>query len=173
MNPRTSFLRSLRYYIVAMLVVSPIAFSFAQQRDALPLEGNGSYRGHTGMMADCDEDCMGEGMGGTHMMSGYGCGAEHVGWDPGLKLSHDQQIRMNAIVEKSRKALWQLMGKILDEQSTLRSLYASSTHDQTAIDTSYAAMRDLRKQMRGISLDEHKRINELLTREQRERLRDY
>lgn len=135
------------------------------------------------MMGGCDGDCMGAammgsgmggaGMGGAGMMDGYGCGVGHVGWDPGLKLSHDQQTRMNAIVGQSRKARWLLMGKMLDEQSTLRGLYASPKRDQAAIDASYATMRDLRKQMYAISADEHKRIDALLTREQRERLREY
>ncbi|WP_321939686.1 Spy/CpxP family protein refolding chaperone [Paraburkholderia sp. J8-2] len=186
MNPRIFTLRALRHCVVAMLVASPIAASFAQQGGNLPARGNGPYGGGPGMMEGCGGDCMGagmmgSGMGGPGMMGGYGygygygygCGVDHIGWDPGLKLSHDQQSRMNAIVDQSRKARWLLMGKMLDEQSTLRDLYAAPKRDQAAIDASYAAMRDLRKQMYGISVDEHKRIDALLTREQRERLREY
>ncbi|WP_028232971.1 Spy/CpxP family protein refolding chaperone [Paraburkholderia mimosarum] len=180
MNPRIFSLRALRHCVVAVLVASPIAVSFAQQGGNVPARGNGPYGGGPGMMGGCDGDCMGagmmgSGMGGPGMMGsyGYGCGVDRVGWDPKLKLSHDQQTRMNAIVDQSRKARWLLMGKMLDEQSTLRDLYAAPKRDQAAIDASYATMRDLRKQMYGIAADEHKRIDALLTREQRERLRDY
>ncbi|WP_343673645.1 Spy/CpxP family protein refolding chaperone [Paraburkholderia heleia] len=183
MNPRFFSSRALRHCVVAVLVALPCAFSLAQPADSPPAGGNGPYGGGPGMMGGCDGDCMGAammgsgmggaGMGGAGMMDGYGCGVGHVGWDPGLKLSHDQQTRMNAIVGQSRKARWLLMGKMLDEQSTLRGLYASPKRDQAAIDASYATMRDLRKQMYAISADEHKRIDALLTREQRERLREY
>ncbi|SDE44243.1 Spy/CpxP family protein refolding chaperone [Paraburkholderia lycopersici] len=180
MNLRISTLRVLRLCVVAVLVTSPFAVSLAQQGGNLPANGNGPYGGDPGMMGGCDGDCMGagmmdSGMGGPGMMggNGYGCGVDHAGWDPGLKLSHDQQTRMNAIVDQSRKDRWLLMGKMLDEQSTLRDLYASPKRDQAAIDASYATMRDLRKQMYGIAADEHKRIDALLTREQRERLREY
>jgi Spy/CpxP family protein refolding chaperone len=157
-----------------VLVASPLAVSVAQER-ANPPGGGGAPYGGSGMMRGCDGDCMGAGMGGPGMMGGYGdgCGLDHAGWDPGLKLSHDQQTRINAIVDQSHKARWLLMGKMLDEQATLRDLYASPKRDQAAIDASYATMRDLHRQMYDASTDEHKRIDALLTREQRERLRNY
>ncbi|CAM2161764.1 hypothetical protein PSAC2689_100149 [Paraburkholderia sacchari] len=64
---------------------------------------------------------------------GYDCGVDHVGWDPGLKLSHDQQTRMNAIVDQSRKAHWLPMGKMLDEQSALRDLYTATRQPSTPV----------------------------------------
>ncbi|MFX1767874.1 hypothetical protein PWP93_35955 [Paraburkholderia sp. A1RI-2L] len=125
---------------MAVLVASPIAVSFAQQGSNVPARGNGPYGGGPGMMGGCDGDCMsagmkGSGMRGPGMMGGYDhdCGVDHVGWDPGLKLSHDQQTRMNAIVDQSRKARWLLMGKMLDEQSALRDFYTATRQPSTPV----------------------------------------
>lgn len=111
-------------------------------------------------------------MMGGGMMGGYGCGPGNGSVMGGLDLTRDQRSRINAIVDQTRKSHWTLMGKMLDQQASLRDLYNAPTRDQAAIDKGYKTLRDLRQQMYTTSVDARKRIEAVLTPGQRDKLRE-
>lgn len=163
---------------VALLMSMSVSLSFADGGNKPDARNNAAYAYGPGMMGEFDGDDMGPGMmgfgmPGRGMMGGYyGCGPGNGGWTGDLNLTRAQRSRINAIVDQTRKAHWVLMGKMLDQQATLRDLYAAPAQNQQAIDAGYQTMRDLRRQMYSTSADAQKRIETVLTPEQRGKLRD-
>ena len=134
-----------------------------------------------GMMGDYGGYGMGPGMMwgygmGPGMMGGPGHGMmSPFGWDrgPDLKLSREQHAKINSIMDEMRKQNWALMGAMMDQHAHLRDLYASSNPDKSAIDNTYEAIGKLREQMYNSSVDAHKRMENVLTKEQQQALHSY
>ena len=137
---------------------------------------------------------MGEGYGyGPGMMGGYGMGPGtmggygHGGWmghgmmmgEYGmgplsqLNLSKEQQEKIGKIQNDARKKNWDTMGKMMDEQYKLRELYYADKRDSKAITNQYNKISDLQRQMMESSLDTQNKIEALLTKEQKEKIRGY
>ncbi len=133
-----------------------------------------------GMMGGGCHDMMGRGMMGPEMMGGGmmgpGMAGPSIGGGAGplsaLDLSEDQQKRINAIHDEVRKKHWSLMGEILDERAKLRDLYNADKRDPTAIGAEYQRIFDLRRQMIEAGISAHNRVEEVLTAEQRQKVRD-
>ena len=98
-------------------------------------------------------------------MMGYGWGA---GYLDSLGLSEDQQKKIASIQED----LWNKRFALMQSMHTLgwKSFGPGATSDVDA-SKAYEAMAALRKQMFDTSLEARKRIDEVLTKEQREELR--
>lgn len=116
-----------------------------------------------GMMG---QGMMGYGMMGPGMMRGYG-----PMWLPDLK--EDQQKKISTIYEELHKKRWDLMAKMQGEYATLQGLYAADKRDPAAIGNQYKKISDLRRQMVEQSVEAHNRMEAVLTKEQKERLRSY
>ncbi|WP_245004733.1 Spy/CpxP family protein refolding chaperone [Paraburkholderia sacchari] len=177
-----SLSRTIGKASIALLVGLGVSMmSFADERNAPNNVNNASSYG-PGMMGEFDGSYMGpgmmgfgmpgRGMMGGGMMGGYGCGPGNGSVMGGLDLTRDQRSRINAIVDQTRKSHWTLMGKMLDQQASLRDLYNAPTRDQAAIDKGYKTLRDLRQQMYTTSVDARKRIEAVLTPGQRDKLRE-
>ncbi|WP_237179769.1 Spy/CpxP family protein refolding chaperone [Paraburkholderia sacchari] len=177
---KLSLSRTIGKASIALLVGLGVSMmSFADDRNA---PNNANNASGPGMMGDFDGNYMGpgmmgfgtpgRGMMGGGMMGGYGCGPGNGSVMGGLDLTRDQRSRINAIVDQTRKAHWALMGKMLDQQASLRDLYNAPTRDQNAIDKGYKSLRDLRQQMYTTSVDARKRIEAVLTPGQRDKLRE-
>lgn len=122
-----------------------------------------------GMMGQgMGQDMMGHGYGmrGPGMMRGYG-----PMWLPDLK--EDQQKKISAIYEELHKKRWDLMTKMQGEYATLRGLYAADPRDPAATGNQYRKISDLRRQMVELSVDAGNRMEAVLTKEQKERLRSH
>jgi len=100
---------------------------------------------------------------GPGMMGGYGPG----GYNP-LKLSDEQRGKIADIQEDVRRKQWALMSSMHELQFRGRGAEAPSDAEARKL---YQASADLHKQMFENSLDARKRINAVLTKEQREQLR--
>jgi Spy/CpxP family protein refolding chaperone len=120
---------------------------------------------------------MGPGMmgGGYGGMGGYGMGPGMMGgWAPGyLDLTEEQQAKVAKIQDETRKKHWELAGKINDEQARLRELYAAPKTDEAAISKTYKNIGQLQQQMYESSVDAQKRMDAILTPDQREKMRHY
>jgi len=134
----------------------------------------GGYGMGPGMMG-------GDGMG-PGMMGGYSPGPGHgmgmgMGPDwariPGINLSDEQRTKINSIADETRKAHWNTMGAIMDQQSKLRDLYGSPKQDSAAIDDVYKTIGKLRAQMYDSTVEAHKRMEAVLSKEQQETLHKY
>jgi len=118
---------------------------------------------------------MGPGMMGPGMMGGYGMGRGMMGgygWAGygGLNLNDEQRAKIAAIQEESSGKQRELVGKMHEQRHELHQFDSPGKVDDDAARKAYQAMSDARKAMFEISLDVRKRIDAVLTKEQREQL---
>lgn len=130
---------------------------------------------HRGMGPGMMEGC-GPGYGmGPGMMGGYspGHGMEHgYGAFRGLNLSDDQKSRIAKIRKAARTKHLTLMNEMMDAQDKLQELYDAEKQDSAAINKQYKVIEDLRRQMVDSSVETHNQISDILTKEQRDKLRE-
>lgn len=114
------------------------------------------------------------GMGAMMGMMGIG-GHGMMGMGPYymLDLTEAQRAKIGQLQDEMRKKNWEVVGRMLDEQSRLRDLYAADKRDPAAIGKQSMKIADLRRQLIEASVDAHNRIEALLTKEQKERLRRF
>jgi Spy/CpxP family protein refolding chaperone len=115
----------------------------------------------------------GYGMGPGMMGGGYGMGPAMMGgWGMGyLDLTGDQQSKIEKLGDEFRHKQWDLVGKMMDEQAKLRDLYGATTFDRNAIAAAYKRIGELRQQAIEARLDMLGKVEGMLTKEQRDRLR--
>ncbi len=106
---------------------------------------------------------MGPGMMGPGMMGGYGAYA-------GLNLSDEQRAKIAEIQQDVSRKQWELMGKMREQGFQMHRFDAPGTADDSAARKAYQVMADARKAMFENSLDARKRIDAVLTKDQREQL---
>ena len=110
---------------------------------------------------------MGPMMGyGGHDMMGMGGHAFRM-----LDLNDQQRSKLAQIHDELRKKNWETMGKLLDEQAMLRDLFHAEKRDPAAIGRQSMKIAELRRQLLESSVDAHNRIEAILSKEQKERLR--
>jgi Spy/CpxP family protein refolding chaperone len=120
----------------------------------------------------------GYGMGGGMMGSyggGYrmGQGGMRGGPDGGLarlNLSPDQSKKIANIQATSSRAMWQLMGAMHEQGYQMQGMYGPGSLDEPAARKSFQAMTESRQAMFDLQLDTRKKIDNVLTKEQREQL---
>ena len=112
---------------------------------------------------------------GPGMMGGYGMGHGMRGayWGSGLDLTDEQQAKVNAIQDETRKAHWAMMGEMMNQRARLRDLNMAPKRDEAAIDAAYKEFGKLHQKMYESSVEAHKRMEAVLTKEQQEKLRTY
>lgn len=104
---------------------------------------------------------------------GFGPGARGgAAWNP-LSLSNDQRSKINAIQNQTRKSNWALMGKIQDEQAKIGEMSEAPSPDNAAIEKAEKDISTLQQQMYQNAVDAHKKMDEVLTKEQKEKLQGY
>jgi Spy/CpxP family protein refolding chaperone len=123
----------------------------------------GGYGMGPGMMG-------GYGRGYGYGMGPGGCGGYGGGWGA-LKLSDEQRTKIDKILEDSARQRWELMGKMHEQGWKMRELYASGKADDAALKQAYDTMSAMRKSMFENNLETRKKIDAVLTKEQREQLR--
>jgi Spy/CpxP family protein refolding chaperone len=116
---------------------------------------------------------MGGGMGMGPGMMGGGMGMMGMGPFGMLDLSDDQRAKLNKLQDEHRKKDWEIAGKIMDEQAKLRDLYDADTPDAKKIGTAYGAIARLQQQAVEANVELHNRMQAVLTKEQREQLKQW
>ncbi len=136
------------------------------------------YGGGPGMMGG-----YGGGYGmGPGMMGGYGSGGGYGmgpgmmgGWGleayAGLKLSPEQKKQITAIQQDSRKTMWPLMGAMHEQGYHMHDLLGPGALDEATARKAFQQMQETQKAMFELRLDARKKIDAVLTSEQREQLR--
>ncbi len=115
-----------------------------------------------GMMGGC-----GGGYGrGPGMMGGYGSEAY-----AGLKLSAEQQKKITAIQQETSKAMWQLMGTMHEQGHHMQGMFGPGALDEAAARKAFQTMQETQKSMFDMQLEARKKIDAVLTMEQRDQLR--
>jgi Spy/CpxP family protein refolding chaperone len=119
---------------------------------------------------------MGPGMMGPGMMGGFGPGTGpgmmgRYGGYGGLDLTDEQRAKIGEIQQEVSRKQWDLMAKMHEQGYQIQGLDESGKSDDTAARKAYEAMAAAHKQTFETMLDARKRIDAVLTKEQREQLR--
>lgn len=117
--------------------------------------------------------------GGPGMMMGGGGMGPGMMWGnldqayAGLDLSADQRRKIADIEEQASKSMWQLMGTMHDQGYRMGHMMDVSPVDDADAHKAYDAMVATHKAMFELQLDARKRMDAVLTPQQREQLRHY
>jgi Spy/CpxP family protein refolding chaperone len=161
-----------------LIAATAVALAVAASAFAPPGLGGGSGPGYgmgPGMMGGYG---MGPGMMGGYgmgpgMMGGYGMGPGMMGGFGGLyglDLTEEQRTKISEIRRELFGKHWALMGTMHQQGGPLEEAFASGKFDEKAARKTFDAMSEARKQMFESSLQAYKRIDALLTPEQRKQL---
>lgn len=142
----------------------------AQQRGARPPYG---YHGMSGwgMMGGWGGPGMMGGWGGPGMMGGWGGGGGWMGgpaWGA-LDLTQEQRNKIYAIQRDLREKQFALMDS-MHETMQSRDFYRNGKFDEKAARNAYAAAEKIHRQMFENMLDAQKRVDAVLTPQQRQEL---
>lgn len=178
----------------AMAALAALTFTAVQpaQADEPSTYGPGMMGGYgPGMMGNYGPGQGGYGPGqgryGPGMMGGYGyhygAGMMGGGWGQGgmmglgplyaLNLNEQQLGKVNQIRDESRRKNWEIVGKIMDEQARMRDLLSAEKRDPSAIGKQAMKIAELRRQILESSVDTQNRIEALLTKEQKDQMRNF
>ena len=116
---------------------------------------------------------MGPGMMGPGMM-GPGMGPGMMGgYGPyyGLDLSSEQRAKIAAIQKEFARKHWDLMYRMHEAGWPMHEVYREGKFDEQAARKAFDAMSEARKQMFEAWLDAQKRMDAVLTADQRQKLR--
>jgi Spy/CpxP family protein refolding chaperone len=86
-------------------------------------------------------------------------------------LSEEQAGEMRRLSEELRKEHWDLMGRMMDKRAELQELYAEDRPDPEAVGEAYEEMAKLRREMIEGRIELQNRMFDLLSEEQRERMK--
>jgi len=104
---------------------------------------------------------------GPGMMGGYGPG---LGYGYGPKLSDEQRSKIADIQQEIGAKRWGLMEKMQEQGGPMWRAYGPGPIDEKAARKSYDEMAAVQKQMFELQLEARKRIDAVLTPEQREQV---
>ena len=102
------------------------------------------------------------------MGGGFGWGAY-----AGLDLTAEQRQKIAEIQQSTAKAQWQLMGTMHEQGYGMYGNGGPGAFDEAAARKSFEAMTEARKAMFELQIEARKKIDAVLTPEQREKLRRY
>jgi Spy/CpxP family protein refolding chaperone len=121
----------------------------------------------------------GSGMGPGMMGGGYGMGPGMMGHGMmgygdfrDLNLSSEQKTKISQLRKTLRSKQWALMDDMMEAQDRLQDLYDADKQDAAAINKQYKVIEDLRRQMVENSVEANNQVNAILSKEQREKLRE-
>ena len=114
-------------------------------------------------------------MGGMGMGPGGGMGMGMMGMGPVsmLDLSDEQRDKIDKIFDAERKQHWSVMGKMMDVQNKLRDLYKTDQPDPKKVGAVYGEIAKLHQQMIEAHVQASNQMQQVLTKEQREQLRQW
>lgn len=108
----------------------------------------------------------GQGYGmGPGMMGGYG-----PGYGNGINLSDEQRAKISEIQQELAQKQWALMGQMHQQGGPMSQAFGPGPIDEQAARKAYEQMAEARKGMFELSLQTRKRIDAVLTPEQREQM---
>lgn len=177
--------QTMKKYIAAALLsalVTTPAFAddtAARASAKKPATAMPSGHKHDHKMMDMKGECDAEhGMGEHHgheMMGGRGADMmmeADMHMLGALALSEEQQSKINELADELKHNNWATQGLINDETAKLRDLYEADKRDTAAISKEYQKVFDLKRQMIETYLNTQNRIEEILTAEQRAKMKD-
>ena len=113
---------------------------------------------------------MGQGMMDGYRGGGYGMGPGMTRGYWGVDLSADQRKKIEQIEEETAKARWQLMGTMQQKGYHMDGMFGRGAFDEQEARKAFQAMTDAQKAMFELNIEARKRIDAVLTKEQRDKL---
>jgi len=113
------------------------------------------------------------GPGGHGMGPGMMGGGSRGGSYAGLDLTAEQRQKIAEIQQAAAKTQWQLMGTMHEQSYGMHGNGGAGALDEAAARKSFDAMTETRKAMFELQIDARKKIDAVLTPQQREQLRRY
>jgi Spy/CpxP family protein refolding chaperone len=151
-----------------LLAGTALAQQYNMGHDMMRGHGGG-YGGGQGMGLGM----MGDHGGGYGMGMGMGMGGMRgdagIAW-ANLKLSADQRKQIAEIRATSSKAMWQLMGTMHEQNDHMQGMRSLGGVDEAAARKSFQTMTETHQAMFDLQLDARKKIDGVLTKEQRDQL---
>jgi Spy/CpxP family protein refolding chaperone len=138
-------------YLVAAACVAASGAALAQGYGPGMMEGYGPGMGGQGM--------------GPGMMLGYSRGAY-----AGIDLTAEQRKKIAEIEKQTSEAQWKLMGSMHQQGFQMHESMGPGAVDEATARKTFEAMSATRKAMFELTLDARKRMDAVLTKEQRDRL---
>lgn len=121
----------------------------------------------------------GRGMMDEHegsMMGSYGSGmmmeSPRMNMVRSLDLNDEQRSKINKLTDELHHNNWAAQGLIMDEAAKLRELYEADKRDPSRIGNAYKKIFDLKRQMIEAMIDTQNHVEELLTPQQINQLKD-
>ncbi len=136
--------------VAAVAVLAAAASAWSQPYGMGPVMMGGGYGPGYGM---------GPGMMGSYGPGGYG-----------VDLSAEQRAKLAEIQKDVQRKQWDLMGKMHEQGSPMHEAFSSGKFDEQAARKAYDVMTTAHRQMFEISLEARKRMDAVLTPEQREQM---
>ena len=179
--------KHIKQWIPRVLVVATLAatgvVAAAEQDDAMMSnrdmstymqQGQMGYGGYGMGPGGMGMGMMGMGDPGMGMMGGMGMGPGG-GMGPVwmLDLTDEQRNKIEKIHDDARRKNWDTYGKIMDEQSKLRDLYSGEIVDAKKAGAVYGNIAKLQQQAFETGIEAHNRVQAVLTKEQKEQLRQW
>lgn len=118
---------------------------------------------------------MGPQMGPVMMGGGYGsgpgmmAGCAHIAY-AGLDLTAEQHKAIASIQEQASKAMWQLMTTVHGHGHHMQGMFGPSPLDEAEARKAFQAITEAQKAMFELQLNTRKKVDEVLTKDQREKL---
>jgi Spy/CpxP family protein refolding chaperone len=174
--------------VTAAALLGTAAAAFSQPYGMGPCGGYGpGYGMGPGMMGGYGPGGMGPGMMGGYgpgygmgpgMMGGYGpggmgpgmMGGFGPGFGYGVDLSDEQRAKISGIQQELAQKHWELMGRMHQQGGPMSQAFGPGPIDEKAARKAYESMAEAQKQMFELSLQSRKRIDAVLTPEQREQM---
>ncbi|MEX0745155.1 MAG: Spy/CpxP family protein refolding chaperone [Phycisphaeraceae bacterium] len=111
---------------------------------------------------------------GPGMMGGYGMGpgmmGGYGGYGYGPDLNAEQRAKVSEIQQEFARKHWELMGSMHRQGGPMYEAFGPGSVDEKAARKAYETMAEAQKQMFEASLQMHKKIDAVLTPEQREQM---
>jgi len=126
-----------------------------------------------GMMGGMMGNMMGQGgmgMMGQGGMMGNMMGQGGMGMMGTLDLTDEQRTQIFKIADATRKQQWELMGKMMDEQSRLRDLQLAGKPDPKQVGAVYGKIFDVKRQMIENRVAAANKMHDVLSDEQKAEL---
>lgn len=160
--------------VTAAALLGTAAAAFSQPYGMGPGGGYGPGGMGPGMMGG-----YGPGYGmGPGMMGGYGpggmgpgmMGGFGPGFGYGVDLSDEQRAKISGIQQELAQKHWELMGRMHQQGGPMSQAFGSGPIDEKVARKAYESMAEAQKQIFELSLQSRKRIDAVLTPEQREQM---
>ncbi|MBN2605924.1 MAG: periplasmic heavy metal sensor [Thiotrichales bacterium] len=168
---------TLKTLLLSLALMTSFSLAYADDDEdfsgMMPGQGYGMMGGYGSGMGGMGMGMRGQGMGYGGMMPGYGMGMGMRGQGMGMiQLSDEQMKKMQQVRANAMKDMQPIMRKMWKARAALWKAMRTDKRDHKAIGKAYDAMASVKKEAFMQRLKMQDEMRKVLTKEQREELKD-